>query len=102
MPRYFFNVNDGRNMFDGEGTVFASPDDARAQAMVAAGLTLKNSGADFWDMHEWRMHVTDEQGATICRIHLGGSTVNAGWPRPEDWNRLSSNVLVWSRSWAPF
>ena len=34
-------------------------------------------------------------------IGVQGPTADPDWPTAQGWNRLASNVLVWSRSWAP-
>ncbi len=70
VPRYFFHVQDGQDRPDRCGTPLAGVDDARAAAIVAAGEALKDLGARFWTHAQWRMHVTDEQGATVCELRL--------------------------------
>ena len=77
MPRYYFHVHDGRDVPDDEGIALAGPEDARAQAVVAAGEALKDLGAMYWQHADWRMHVTDEQGATVCCLRLSNQ------PRPD-------------------
>ena len=42
MPRYFFHVDDGRDIPDQEGVELAGPDEARAQAVIACGEALKD------------------------------------------------------------
>jgi hypothetical protein len=73
MPRYFFNVRDGHNLPDTVGTEFASPEEARAQAVVAAGEAIRDSGAAFWKRGEWEMHVSEEGGAPVCSLRLSAS-----------------------------
>jgi hypothetical protein len=70
VPRYFFNVHDSAEIIDREGTVLADHDEARAQAVVAAGEMLKDYGAQFWNKAEWRLWVTDEAGATVCALRF--------------------------------
>jgi hypothetical protein len=70
VPRYFFNVQDSAEMIDRAGTELAGPEEARAQAVVAAGEMLKDYGAQFWNEAEWRMWVTDEAGATVCALRF--------------------------------
>ncbi len=77
MPLYFFNVHDGRDIPDDTGTVCAGPVEARTEAVCAAGALLKDFGARFWQAADWRMHVTDEQGGTVCDIRFSGT---AGTP----------------------
>jgi hypothetical protein len=73
MPRYFFNVRDGREILDDHGTVLAGPDEARSHAVVAFGEMMKdNIGGRFWNDPEWSMRVTDESGGTVCSLMLSG------------------------------
>ena len=75
MPRYFFHVHDSEEVLDQEGTDCAGPDEARVQAVVAAGEALKDSGSKFWNSGEWRMWVTDESGATVCALRFAADTL---------------------------
>jgi hypothetical protein len=68
MPRYFFNVRDGVNLIDNEGTVLSDVEEAREQAVVAAGEAIKDMGCKFWAGEVWEMNVTDESGATVCAL----------------------------------
>ena len=70
MPRYFFHVHDSEEMLDREGTVLAGFDEARAEAIKTAGEMLRDAGRRFWDGAEWRMWVTDEAGATVCKLRF--------------------------------
>ena len=73
MPRYFFHVQDGQDIPDDTGTVCANPAAARTEAVIASGALLKDLGARFWPEADWRMHVTDEQGGTVCDLHFTGT-----------------------------
>jgi hypothetical protein len=73
MPRYFFNVHDSRDIPDEDGIVFPGPDAAREQAVIAAGEMLKDLDGGVWGVPEWRMVVTDEQGATVGTLSIKGS-----------------------------
>jgi hypothetical protein len=70
MPRYFFNVHDGKDLPDHRGTELPDREAARREAMFAAGEMLKETGQDFLRDDVWEMHVTDEVGATICRLRF--------------------------------
>ncbi|MBP1807715.1 DUF6894 family protein [Rubellimicrobium aerolatum] len=72
MPRYFFHLVGSPMPEDSLGTVCPGPEDARSQAVVAAGEMLRDIDGAFWDGPEWRMHVTDEEGATVCEIRISG------------------------------
>jgi hypothetical protein len=70
MPRYYFHVYDGRSIPDEDGVTLAGADDARAKAITAAAEALWDLGPRFWSHPDWRMHVTDEEGATVCDLRL--------------------------------
>ena len=53
MPRYFFNVRDGQNLPDHEGTVLANPDAARVMAVFISGEMLKAHAEKFWLDRDW-------------------------------------------------
>ena len=70
MPHYYFHVHDGRDLPDEDGIDLSGDKEARAQAVTAAAEALKDLGAMFWDHPAWRMHVTDERGATVCDLRV--------------------------------
>jgi len=70
MPRYFFNIHDGMNLPDEDGTELRDADDARTQAVIAAGEVLRDAGGRCWRHPEWMMVVTDESGGTVCRLSV--------------------------------
>jgi hypothetical protein len=74
MPQYFFNIHDSRDIPDDQGTHLSSPEEACTEAVAAAGAMLKDLREEFWCAAEWRMHVTDEQGATVCALTIRGTT----------------------------
>src|SRR4028118_2395016 len=53
MPRYFFHVNDGVDSPDLSGTEFPGPDEARSEAVVACGETLRSLDGTFWGSRGW-------------------------------------------------
>jgi hypothetical protein len=70
MPRYFFNLCDGRDFPDEEGSELDNADSARSEAVVLAGELLRDLGGRFWQGEEWRLHVTDEGGETVCALRF--------------------------------
>jgi precorrin-6x reductase len=74
VPRYFFNVHDGRDIPDQEGTELSGPREARDKAVIASGEALKDLNGAFWDSEQWTMVVTDESGATVCELKFSGKT----------------------------
>jgi hypothetical protein len=69
MPRYFFNVIDGKFLVDDEGTECAGMREVRAQAISTAGAILKDGG-DFPNDTDWQMHITDESKRTVLKLHF--------------------------------
>ena len=72
MPRYFFNVHDGRDMPDETGTVVPDIKAARSQAVITAGERLRDLDGEFWGAPEWRMEVKNEHGAKVCAVVIHG------------------------------
>ena len=77
MPRYFFNLEGLPDPTDGVGTVLPGPEQARSAAVIHAGEMLRDIDGQFWGAPEWRMRVTDEQGATVCILSIKGATGEA-------------------------
>ena len=81
MPRYFFNVHDGQPPLaqdppDRDGTLLPDLEAARSQAVTLAGEMLKDLDGRFWSGTDWRLRVTDEQGATVCTLRFSGTKGN--------------------------
>ena len=70
MPRYFFNVHDGQDLPDTEGTEYPDVDTAHREAFHTAGEMLKVADRKFLRGDVWEMHVTDEAGRTVCRLRF--------------------------------
>ena len=77
MPRYFFHVQDGQDLPDREGTDFEDAEAARLTAVATAGEMIRAHASQFWQDADWQMHVTDDQGATVCHLRFSG-TAGAG------------------------
>ena len=72
--RYFFHVQDGTSVPDDDGVELRDGEEAREQAVVAAGEALRNTGRKFWSSGEWAMHVVDESGETVCRLRFSAES----------------------------
>jgi hypothetical protein len=69
MPRYFFNIVDGRFLVDHEGTELSGLDEMRVQAIDTAGAMLREAGRSTSGKGpEWQMHVTDEAHKTVLKL----------------------------------
>ena len=63
MPRYFFNVDDGRTSVDTVGSEHPDLQAAREEALVTSADLLRDGGGpDLWSGKPWRMWVTDQPG----------------------------------------
>lgn len=61
MPRYFFDITDGRVSSDAEGTDLPDIYTAQAEAIRLSGEILRDMGARFWNGTEWMLTVSDER-----------------------------------------
>ena len=75
MPRYFFNVHDGRDYPDDQGTELPDLAAVRAEALRSSGEMLRDSkgAGDFWSGDDWTMNVTDEAGKTMLTLRFSGT-----------------------------
>lgn len=88
MPRFFFNVHDGREIIDEVGLLLRNLSEARHEAILAVADMLRDYGMEFWTGSHWQMYVTDEAGKTVIRLNFSAEsresnpTVEA--PVPDD------------------
>ena len=69
MPRYFFHIDDGQFLLDDIGTELPGYQEARDEAVIAAGEFLSDIDGKFWDQtRHWRMHVTDERSNLLFTL----------------------------------
>ena len=74
MPRYIFTVQNSNPAPDTTEVDLAGPQDARSMALAEAGEMLRDhQDRVVWPMHDWWVHVADEQGTTVCRLSISGS-----------------------------
>lgn len=57
MPRYFFDVQDGKSFPDHDGCELPDLDAARIEAVRLLGGMLRDEAETFWDGDDWRMSV---------------------------------------------
>jgi hypothetical protein len=70
VPRYFFNVLDGRSSPDDVGSVLGGPDDARREGIRLAGAIIDEHAAVIALGSSWHLEVRDESGALVTRLDL--------------------------------
>lgn len=68
MPRYFFNIFDGRSATDTEGTSLPNWQAARREAIRLAGHVLRDEADRLIPDEEWRMEVSDAKGAVLFKL----------------------------------
>jgi hypothetical protein len=61
MPRYYFNLKDGRVLLDQDGSEFPDIHAARKEAVRYSGEVLRDgAGEALWAGELWKLWVTDE------------------------------------------
>lgn len=70
MPLFHFNLADHVRELDLEGTELPGVNEARVQAIVFAGEYLRDNPQLIEDGHDFRVEVTDDQGAPILTIKI--------------------------------
>lgn len=81
MPRFHFNVHDGSDYPDPEGTELPDVEAARKFAIRYFGDMLHAEPCTFWNGQEWKMEVTDEAGLLLFSLHFIGIDSPALDPR---------------------
>lgn len=61
MPRYFFDIKDGTDFPDLQGSVFADLAAARIEAVRYSAEVLKEMPERFWHSEKWTMTVSDSR-----------------------------------------
>ncbi|MGR6329194.1 DUF6894 family protein [Sphingomonas sp. XXL09] len=69
MPKYHFNVFNPAAQMDHDGIELSSLSEARREATILAGATLKEA-ADVWALSDWRVEVADHHGLVLLRLDL--------------------------------
>jgi hypothetical protein len=68
MPRFHFNVYDGVNLLDREGTELPNWQAARLEAIQRAGEFLKDEADRVALGEDWRIEVTDHTGLVLFHM----------------------------------
>lgn len=72
MPRYLFHSQTDSRYSDSEGVEFATPHDARKEAIRLCGEMLKDSPEPFWGSRPWSVTVTNDAGLILWEIFIDG------------------------------
>ena len=71
MARYFFNVRDGKDFIDDEGTELQGLDAVRQEAMAATTGMLCDLKRQFWGSgRTWAMSVADAEGNVVLTLRF--------------------------------
>ena len=65
LPRFYFNVRDGRDFEDAEGTELPDLQAARREAIRLSGAILEHETDHIDVSGEWKLEVTDETGVIL-------------------------------------
>jgi hypothetical protein len=105
VPRYFFNIHDGKDITDREGVELAGLAEARNQAIVAAAEMIRSDGHTIWDGGECRIDVTDHAGNSVFRLRFSADDHASAYQLPTTGAgpgqvavRLLNKRPVWGRS----
>jgi hypothetical protein len=79
MPRYFFNIIDGKDIPDHEGTELPGIAEARGQAINTAGNMIAEQGDTVWNGSPWMMNVSDETGAPVFTLRFSADDHRKQW-----------------------
>jgi hypothetical protein len=70
MPRYYFNVHDGKDIEDIEGTVLRDEAHARVQAITTAAEIIRSDAATLPANELWEMIVKDQTGRLMLTLRF--------------------------------
>ena len=75
MPRYYFDIVDGSEFIDTEGTELADLAAARIEAVRLSAEVLKEMPERFWHSALWKMTVLDEDRVTLFVLKFQAESV---------------------------
>ena len=70
MPRFFFNVRDGKGFPDAEGVEFADASAACGEAVTLAGEILRDVNGKMSEGGDWPLDVSDAAGNRVCSLRF--------------------------------
>jgi hypothetical protein len=74
VPRYFFNIRDGKNLIDHEGTELSDIREAQSDAVLLAGRSIAEMGDAFWkEGEDWTLDVCDEAGVSLFTLRFAAT-----------------------------
>jgi hypothetical protein len=80
MPRYFFDIEDGQDFPDRQGSIFADLAAARMEAVRYSAEILKEMPERFWNCEKWTMTVSDHNRAPLFTLRFLAESFKAVTP----------------------
>jgi len=68
MPRYFFDIKDGEDLTDVEGSIHADLASARVESIRYSGEVLREMPERFWNAETWIMTVSDQHRVPLFTL----------------------------------
>ena len=68
MPRYFFDIKDGEDLVDVEGSIHAGLAAARIESIRYSGEVLREMPERFWHAETWLMTVSDQHRVPLFTL----------------------------------
>ena len=68
MARYFFDLHDGEDIPDQEGSEFPTLEDARHHAVIVIARLLMKDPGKFWAGDAWTLEVKDDLGVVLFSV----------------------------------
>ena len=84
MPRYHFNIHDGRTSIDTDGVELPDHGAARREAIRLAGKALDDDAHRLALGEDWCMEVTDDQDLILFRLDFHVTDAPVLWRGPAD------------------
>ena len=73
MPLYFFNVHDGADLIDEEGSELPDIAAAKLMAIKLAGAMLQDEAERFCNREQWQLDLADASGLTLFSLTCFGT-----------------------------
>ena len=77
VPRYFFNIDDGRSTRDLDGVELKDLATAKCEGVKLAGQMICADSDRFWNRREWGLTVTDTAGLILFSLAFFGTEAPA-------------------------
>ncbi|TXN06661.1 hypothetical protein FV222_04915 [Methylobacterium sp. WL103] len=68
MQRYYFNIHDGQDLWDTEGTALPDIRAARIEAIRYAAEVLRDEASRLENGEAWQMDVLSDRGLSLFRV----------------------------------